>query len=74
MDDYHACLGKDLDFRSPVDEKGEFIKSQEFVGGLNLEEANNKIIELLAEKSYCLVKVLIDIVFQIVGVIKFCFF
>ena len=44
MDDYHACLGKDLDFRSPVDEKGEFIKSQEFVGGLNLEEANNTII------------------------------
>ena len=56
MDDYHACLGKDLDFRSPVDEKGEFIKSQEFVGGLNLEEANNKIIELLAEKSLLLSK------------------
>ena len=30
IDDYHACLGKDLDFRSPVDEKGEFIKSQIF--------------------------------------------
>ena len=56
MDDYHACLGNDLDFRSPVDEKGEFIKSQEFVGGLNLEEANNKIIELLAEKSLLLSK------------------
>ena len=56
MDDYHACLGKDLDFRSPVDEKGEFIKSQEFVGGLNLEEANNTIIELLAEKSLLLSK------------------
>ena len=35
MDDYHACLGKDLDFRSPVDEKGEFKGSSLGVRKLN---------------------------------------
>ena len=56
MDDYHACLGKDLDFTSPIDEKGEFYDSQEFVGGLNLEDANNKVIEILSEKSLLMSK------------------
>ena len=56
MDDYHACIGTNLDFQSPVDEKGIFIESQEYVGGMNLDEANNKVIDLLAERSLLLSK------------------
>ena len=56
MDDYHACIGTNLDFQSPVDEKGVFIESQEYVGGMNLDEANNKVIDLLAERSLLLSK------------------
>jgi len=51
VDDYVVGSRYDLPVESPVDKAGNFVEGTEFVGSLNVWDANKKIIELLEEKN-----------------------
>ena len=48
-EDYEVGLGYKLDVYSPLDDAGRFLPSVEFFAGLNVFEANPKVIEKLTE-------------------------
>ena len=56
LEDYHACLGMDIDFQSPVGEDGKFKENIEHVAGLTLDEASIKVINILEESGLLLSK------------------
>ncbi len=50
-EDYEVGLQYKLDVLSPLDDAGRFLPSVEFFAGLNVFEANPKVIEKLREKG-----------------------
>jgi isoleucyl-tRNA synthetase len=51
MDDYKVGLQYGLELLSPVDDRGRYTDEFELMKGVNVFEANPKIIELLREKN-----------------------
>ena len=54
LEDYDACKGMDIDFTSPVRADGTFGEDIEYVGGKNIKEGNEIVIDLLLEKGLLL--------------------
>lgn len=54
LEDYDACKGMDIDFTSPVRADGTFGEDIEYVGGKNIKEGNEIVIDLLLEKRLLL--------------------
>ena len=54
LEDYDACRGMDIDFTSPVRADGTFGEDIEYVGGKNIKEGNEIVIDLLLEKGLLL--------------------
>lgn len=55
-EDYEVGLAYGLEVYSPLDNQGRFLDSVEFFAGLNVFEANPKVIEKLEEKGNLLAK------------------
>ena len=51
LEDYEACKDLGFDLTSPVKGDGKFRDNISFVGGQNIKEANETVIDLLSEKS-----------------------
>lgn len=51
MDDYKVGLAAGLDAFSPVDDRGRYTEEFPLMQGVNIFEANPKIVELLKEKN-----------------------
>ena len=54
LEDYKVGLAAGLEPFSPVDERGRFTKEFPLMEGINILEANPKILELLKEKGFLL--------------------
>ena len=51
MDDYHVGLKYDLDLHNPVGNDGCYISTTELFAGMNVFDANAKVVEVLTEKQ-----------------------
>lgn len=51
MEDYHVGLKYNLDLHNPVGNDGCYISSTELFAGMNVFDANAKVIEVLTEKQ-----------------------
>ncbi|RTL12102.1 MAG: isoleucine--tRNA ligase [Neisseriaceae bacterium] len=51
MDDYHVGLKYDLDLHNPVGNDGCYISTTELFAGMNVFDANAKVVEILTEKQ-----------------------
>ena len=51
MDDYHVGLKYDLDLHNPVGNDGCYISTTELFAGMNVFDANTKVVEVLTEKQ-----------------------
>ncbi len=50
MDDYHVGLKYNLDLHNPVGNDGCYISTTELFAGMNVFDANAKVVEILTEK------------------------
>ena len=51
QDDYIAGIKNNLEIANPVDDKGIFIKSLEFFGGIHVRKANEPIMDKLKKND-----------------------
>lgn len=51
MEDYHVGLKYDLDLHNPVGNDGCYISTTELFAGMNVFDANAKVVEILTEKQ-----------------------
>ncbi len=51
MDDYHVGLKYNLDLHNPVGNDGCYISTTELFAGMNVFDANAKVVEVLTEKQ-----------------------
>ena len=51
QEDYISGIENNLEIFNPVDDKGKFIDSLEIFGGLSVRDADEKIIEVLKDKT-----------------------